>query len=351
MPENTGRVHDWLANPLTRDEAWAARLLELGFAVQRHLAGVAEQVDTDTIEPVAIEGGDTIYPLDRRVEPVIEQVIESWPSACKPLVLVVEGMGADGRKTVAAEPGDTPLNRVIIDPIDGTRGLMYGKRSAWFLAAVAPERGNETRLADAFAAVMVELPTAKQCWADAFAAVASRPAAGERTRIGGSEAIRLSVRPSQATRLTDGFAQVSNFFPGTKVLAADLMERIAAANSGIAADAVFDDQYISTGGQMVELMLGRDRFCCDLRPLFHRIVARQTRRLGRGIECHPYDVAGALVARQAGVILTDGFGRPLDGPLVVDHGIHWCGYANAAIQALVEPVIGCWLADHEIEPD
>ena len=32
--------------------------------------------------------------------------------------------------------------RVIVDPIDGTRGLMYQKRSAWILTGVAPNRGD-----------------------------------------------------------------------------------------------------------------------------------------------------------------------------------------------------------------
>ena len=33
--------------------------------------------------------------------------------------------------------------RVIVDPIDGTRGLMYQKRSAWILTGVAPNRGKD----------------------------------------------------------------------------------------------------------------------------------------------------------------------------------------------------------------
>ena len=34
---------------------------------------------------------------------------------------------------------------------------------------------------------------------------------------------------------------------------------------------VFDDQYISTGGQFYELIVGHDRFNADLRPLFYRL--------------------------------------------------------------------------------
>ena len=102
---------------------------------------------------------------------------------------------------------------------------------------------------------------------------------------------------------------------------------------------------------MVELILGHDRFCCDLRPLFYEILGRQTGQAVRGLECHPYDVAGALVAQQAGVIVTDGWGRPLDCPLDVHTGVHWCGYANATIRDLVQPVVRNWLTEKGLETD
>ena len=35
--------------------------------------------------------------------------------------------------------------RLIVDPIDGTRGLMYDKRPAWALAGVAPNKGPGRR--------------------------------------------------------------------------------------------------------------------------------------------------------------------------------------------------------------
>ena len=52
---------------------------------------------------------------------------------------------------------------VIVDTIDGTRGLMYDKRPAWCLAAAAPRGGS---LRDIVAAAMTELPTVKQGAAD-----------------------------------------------------------------------------------------------------------------------------------------------------------------------------------------
>src|SRR6185503_12768082 len=116
--------------------------------------------------------------------------------------------------------------RLIVDPIDGTRGLMYDKRSAWFLAAVANDRGEETTLADTFASVMVELPPSKQCWSDVFTTISGQPIVAFRQHTQNGKRRALSVQPSTATTLKDGYTQVSNFFPGTKLLASELMERI-----------------------------------------------------------------------------------------------------------------------------
>ena len=49
---------------------------------------------------------------------------------------------------------------------------------------------------------------------------------------------------------------------------------------------VFDDQYICTGGQFYELIVGHDRFIADLRPLFYQILHQPP-----GLCCHPYDYA------------------------------------------------------------
>lgn len=343
--------------------AWADRLERLGVAVRQRLDAV-RRAGADMATAVAQEGGDTIFAIDRHVEPAIEQAIAAWPAACFPLLLIAEGMGHDGRRVFAA-PGPAQPHasapgasaallrwRLIIDPIDGTRNIMYDKRSAWFIAAVAPDRGEATSVADAIASAVVELPTSKAGFADAFWAAAGASAGGRRVDLRSGEAADLRLRPSAAPTLRNGFAQVSNFFPGTKILASDLMERIVLATLGQVepgSASVFDDQYITTAGQMVELMAGHDRFCCDLRPLFYRIVSRQTGRTVRGLECHPYDVAGLLVAQRSGVILTDGLGGPLRPPMDVESGVHWCGYANAALRDAIEPVIRAWMRQQGIE--
>ena len=336
---------------------WPALLLELGAAVRAKLFSVrAGGLDLELMaRPVAQEGGDTIFQIDRHVEDVVEQKISSWPAACLPLEVVMEGWGETGTRRIGPAQEDLKY-RLIIDPIDGTRNIMYDKRSAWFLAAVCRAwrmDGRAATLADALAAVMVELPPSKQWMADMFAAQRDGALAAVRVNLENNQAVPLEVKPSQAGTLRNGFGQVSNFFPGTKILAASLMERIVertlgAVEPGMAS--VFEDQYITTGGQMVELMLGRDRFCCDLRPLFYAALRGHGQAGAHGLECHPYDVAGALVAAKAGVIITDGFGRALDAPLDVHTGVHWCGYANAELQRHIAPVINEWLAERGVRP-
>lgn len=337
---------------MNNDDKWGGRLLEMGYAVQRHLHRIVTDSPDGLAVPVAHEGGDTIFAIDRHVEPIIESEIERWPDECKGLVLIAEGMGADGKRLFGSSEDDARY-RVIVDPIDGTRNLMYDKRSAWFIAAVAENHGDETSLADTFASVLVELPTAKQTWCDAYLATRSQPTTGVRSLTGGTNARPLAPQPSRADSLRYGFGQVSNFFPGTKVLASELLERIAFETLGAVEPGqgvLFDDQYICSGGQMAELLAGHDRFCCDLRPLFYRILAGQSPHSVRGLECHPYDVAGTLVARQAGVVITDGFGNQLDCLLDVHTGVHWCGFANRALADQIQPIITGWLAERGVYP-
>ncbi len=62
---------------------------------------------------------------------------------------------------------------------------------------------------------------------------------------------------------------------------------------------IFDDEYISTGGQLYEILVGHDRFLADLRPLFFEALG-----LPPKLTCHPYDICTELIAREAGVIVT-----------------------------------------------
>jgi hypothetical protein len=190
---------------------------------------------------------------------------------------------------------------------------------------------------------MTELPTSKMGHADVLWATRGGGAHGIRENLSTNSQQPLRIAPSQATGIDHGFAMVSNFFPGTKVLSAELMEHIARHMIGpadVTRATVFEDQYISTGGQFYELIIGHDRFNADLRPTFYKMQNQP-----EGMCCHPYDCATMLIAEEAGVILTDPLDGPLDGPLDVNTGIAWAGYANTALRDRIAPLLKQFLRD------
>lgn len=296
--------------------------------------------------PLGDEGGDTIYAVDRVSEAVLlerfAEIAERWS-----FVLVAEGLGATGRMVLpSATNADDAELRIIVDPIDGTRGLMYQKRPAWILTGVARNRGAATNLADIEIALQTEIPLVKQHLCDTLW-VAGGEVGGERfDRISG-ERVPLVVRPSRAVTIAQGYGAVSRFFPGARdVLAAvddDLSERmLGLVQPGRAL--VFEDQYISTGGQLYELMLGHDRWIADLRPLVEPLLRKRGRSLG--LCCHPYDLCTESIARAAGVIVANEHDERLTAPLDVSTDVAWIGVANAELHGQLWPVLREVLHEH-----
>src|SRR4051812_26776652 len=155
-----------------------ARLKEFQRATRQLLIDSRKQKDLHAVSRDS--AADTIYAIDAVVEPVLEDFCREWAKE-RPLVLIAEGaIGSDGREGVKVFPEgareqDAAI-RLIIDPIDGTRGLMYDKRAAWALAGVAPNKGPATSLRDVEVAVMTELPTSKMGLGDVLWAIKGRGA-------------------------------------------------------------------------------------------------------------------------------------------------------------------------------
>jgi len=134
------------------------------------------------------------------------------------------------------------------------------------------------------------------------------------------------VRPSTATDLEHGFAGLAKFFVPGKVALAE-METVLFTRLG--SRHVFDDEYISSGGQIHELMAGHDRFVADLRPLVDP----------EAFACHPYDVCTAMLLEEAGGVVTDPRGLPLDAPLDTTSPVAWVGYANPELAGRIGPIL------------
>lgn len=318
---------------MTGDSAGAERLLEpllpLHAAIRDAVVDACTRQATEQLAKPAGDAGDTIYAIDRVGEDALVQGLRGLPRD-EPVCLIAEGLAEPLVLPHGAREQDCRW-RILVDPIDGTRGLMYQKRSAWILTGVARNRGAATRLSDIELAVQTEIPLLKQYLSDQVWAVRGKGMQARRWNGLSRSAEPLTLRRSGAGTIAHGFATIVRFFPGARdVLAAiddEIVQTLVRPEPKRAA--CFEDQYASTGGELYELMAGHDRFIADLRPLVN----------AGGLCCHPYDFCTALIAREAGVIITDPAAAPVDAPLDLTTDVAWVGYANEALRRAIEPVL------------
>lgn len=313
-------------------------LCELGTAIRD---GILEQRNNgggaDFANVAGAGGGDTIYQVDR----VGEAAILVWFSTHWPADLPVE-IVMEGLTEPVAFPAGTSLGatdwKLLIDPVDGTRGLMVDKRGAWALAGVAPQRGSETRLSEIVASAMTEIPVTKVWRADQFSVARDGEVVGTATDVRARRPPEpLFTSPSQARTFEHGFASMVKFFPEGRTLTAQIEEQLWDELIGLGkhdSPVVFDDQYLSTGGQFHELLVGRDRMVGDLRPLVMRLLDMETQ-----LVCHPYDACAWPVLERAGVVFEHPMGGFPDAPMDTSSGIAWVAYANPHLAGLARPVL------------
>jgi fructose-1,6-bisphosphatase/inositol monophosphatase family enzyme len=310
--------------------------------IRDSLVAAAEGTSPDELAQIAKEeAGDTIYAIDKISEEVLLEFFTREIASHTPTILIAEGLGETGRMVLPTGVSEKEARwQIIVDPIDGTRGLMYQKRSAWILTGVAPNKGPATNLSEIELAVQTEIPLIKQHLSDTLWSIAGQSVSAERYNRLTGERQPLTLQPSRATTIAQGYAMISRFFPGGRDELAAIDEEIVQGALGPVQPGkahCFEDQYISTGGQLYELIAGRDRFNADIRPLVEPLLARKG--LALGLCCHPYDLCTELIARELGVIITDAYGQPISVPLDVSGNVSWVGYANAAIQAQIEPLL------------
>ena len=315
---------------MTGPESLLEPILSVHESIRDDVVETCARQPAEQLAAVAGDEGDTIYAVDRVAEDALLRGLAQLAHR-EPLFLIAEGIpGGSLVLPHGASEGDCRW-RLLVDPLDGTRGLMYQKRSAWVLTGIAPNRGAETRLSDIVLAVQTEIPLLKQHLSDQLWTIRGKGLQARRyNRLSGAVE-PLTVRPSRAKTLDHGFATVVRFFPGAREpLAAIDDEIVRKLGEAVPKRAVsFEDQYASTGGELYELMVGHDRFVADLRPLVGPA----------GLCCHPYDLCTELIAREAGVIIANPAGGTLDAPFDVASDVAWVGYANERLRALVEPVL------------
>jgi fructose-1,6-bisphosphatase/inositol monophosphatase family enzyme len=315
-------------------------LLQLGDSVRNKLvqARLAASESGDALAKISRESAaDTIYEIDRiSEEAIVSWFAEHWPKNV-PIELVMEGVEPNEPVTIPhGTPVEQTIYKCILDPIDGTRGIMYDKRAAWFLAGLAPQKGEATRLSDIEVAAMVELPTTKQWRADRIAAIRGQGAVADSVNVLTHEEKPVILRPSRATNALHGFAYISRFFPTGKRLTAGIEQELwdtLHPSDGGRDSIIFEDQYICTGGQFYEILSGHDRMIADIRPLVFAKLGIES-----ALCCHPYDVCSSLILSELGVLIEHPLGGSLDGPLDTTSPIAWVAYANEALASNIRPV-------------
>jgi len=232
------------------------------------------------------KGGDITFAIDERAEAFMERFL----AARAPEVAFY----SEDRGLVL--PGGNPEWVLVVDPIDGTRPAMAGLETACVSVAAAPLRSErEARMGDVEAGCVVEIKS-------------GRPFLAERGR-------GLDPAPSLSAN-----RDISRMFWAyglrgrpVRAIAEVLGELIDASSVGGATfdlgSATYDmtrivtgqlDAYVEPGSRIVAEVPG-------MRDEFERVGD------GEVLNNSPYDLAAAtLILEEAGAVVTDAYGEPLD---------------------------------------
>jgi fructose-1,6-bisphosphatase/inositol monophosphatase family enzyme len=315
------------------------QLRELHFRIYNQVRNAVRTQQADNAQVVAADHGDVTYGIDARAEKIIHEYFSSHPPDGG-AVVVCEGIGRRTYPETLME--EQAKYSIIIDPLDGTREIMYDKRSCWILTGVALNRGRSTCLSDIFFALQTEVPPMIQRHSTVLYAERGKGAWSSVWDIDRREQLSQPAHmiPSGAADLKHGFAVFVNFFPGMKEIISQLEERVLFKLLGSPEEnkaLTFTDQYITTAGQIYLLASGKYRFVADFRAALGETTAASGQKLT--LCCHPYDLSTWLIIEEAGGTITDAKGGVLSYPLDTDTNCSWLGYANTKLRGSIEPVI------------
>jgi len=231
-------------------------------------------------------GGDVTFAVDE----VAERFLEEFVASRAPRVAYY----SEDRGLVGGADAEWVL---VVDPIDGTRPAMAGLESACVAVALAPLGDGEPTMADVRAGCVVEIKTG-----DWFFAV----------RGGG-------VRCTRAVQLSNN-RDVSRMFWGygfrgrpVRETAEVLAELIDGSSVGGGTFELGSQAFVMTRivtGQLDAVIEVGSRLIDDVPGM-----RAEFERVGRGevLNNSPYDLAAPwLCLREAGGVVSDGWGRPLD---------------------------------------
>jgi myo-inositol-1(or 4)-monophosphatase len=270
---------------LSRRAPDAELVLELARGVRERVAPSLGSLSGRTVEGEGA-GGDPTFAIDSIAEEALAELL----AARAPEIAVY----TEDRGLIDADEAEFVL---VVDPIDGTRPAMAGLESCCVAVALAPLGEGAPTMADVSVGCVVEIKTG--AW---FLAV----------RDGGV----LSSEPVRPTSASD----VSRMFWGYGFRGRPARETVEVLGDLIDASSVgggtFElgsqafamtrvvtgqlDAVVEVGSRLIDDVPG-------MRAEFERVGG------GRVLNNSPYDLAAPwLCLREAGGIVTDGWGAPLD---------------------------------------
>ena len=232
-------------------------------------------------------GGDVTFAIDELAETAL---VEFLDRRAPRVAYYSEDRG------LVATPDATDV--LVVDPIDGTRPALAGLESACVAVALAPLRDGDPTMGDVTEACVVEIKSGDRFVAAAGHGVveSSRPVALSRntdlSRMFWGYGFRgRPVRPTAEllAELIDGSSVGGGTFElGSQAFA---MTRIVTGQL---------DAVVEVGSRMIDDVPG-------MRAAFERVGG------GQVLNNSPYDLAAPwLCLREAGGVVSDGWGRPLD---------------------------------------
>ncbi|MFT4541569.1 MAG: hypothetical protein ACI841_000219 [Planctomycetota bacterium] len=341
---------------------------EFGRSWRRPLAHLADRMRTaarsalnealqqpelsDFATPTGRGVGDWTFALDDGPEAVLSEWLEECAREA-PLSLLTEdagwrhrGPGPRAGTTVELDGFDHGGARIAVDPVDGTRNLMFDLRPAWSVLSFAGPGPNEPRFADLSAGMVSEIPASgarsyRRLWAVRGAGCereryelsddASAGVAAPDNCVHSGQALHVDADDRPDNGYFSFFTYDSQLRPTVARVAASFFARLE-KHEGAQLSSCYDDQYISSGGQLALLSQGSYRFVADLRSTTGEWHGRSTQ------VAKPYDMAGAaLCAMEAGAIVESVDGSALDIPIDATTPVDFIAFANPATRARLRP--------------
>ena len=231
------------------------------------------------------EGGDVTFAIDERAESLMEAFLaERAPG----VAFYSEDRG------MVSPAGRDPELVLIVDPIDGTRPALAGFEAACVSVAAAPLH-DEPTMGDVSAGCIVEIKSGARFAAERGGGLDPAPSLSENSRLERMFwAYGLRGRPARQTaEVLAELLDASSVGGGTFDLGSATYDMTRIATGQL-------DAYVEPGPRMVADLPG-------MRAEFERVGG------GAVLNNSPYDLAAAAICLQeAGAVVSDAYGQPLD---------------------------------------